>query len=175
MTVSHSCIMLWIDTERMESVLYNLLSNAFKFTPDNGRVSLSITCKEAEDEKDCVYISVDDSGVGISKEHQKQIFARFSQFRKAIRRDIHGSGIGLALCREIVELHHGTINVESTVGKGSTFTIKLLRGNQHFSMEQIDFDTVADENNYSVSTDMKIYQRLIQNRLFQRMRQQFAC
>ena len=155
LTVSHSCIMLWIDTERMESVLYNLLSNAFKFTPDNGRVSLSITCKEAEDEKDCVYISVDDSGVGISKEHQKQIFARFSQFRKAIRRDIHGSGIGLALCREIVELHHGTINVESTVGKGSTFTIKLLRGNQHFSMEQIDFDTVADENNYSVSTDMK--------------------
>ena len=132
LTVSHSCIMLWIDTERMESVLYNLLSNAFKFTPDNGRVSLSITCKEAEDEKDCVYISVDDSGVGISKEHQKQIFARFSQFRKAIRRDIHGSGIGLALCREIVELHHGTINVESTVGKGSTFTIKLLRGNQHF-------------------------------------------
>ena len=93
--------------------------------------------------------------MGISKEHQKQIFARFSQFRKAIRRDIHGSGIGLALCREIVELHHGTINVESTVGKGSTFTIKLLRGNQHFSMEQIDFDTVADENNYSVSTDMK--------------------
>ena len=137
LTVSHSCIMLWIDTERMESVLYNLLSNAFKFTPDNGRVSLSITCKEAEDEKDCVYISVDDSGVGISKEHQKQIFARFSQFRKAIRRDIHGSGIGLALCREIVELHHGTIRVESELGKGTSFIVTLRLGNELFTEEQI--------------------------------------
>lgn len=140
-TVSHHNIPLWIDTERMEGVFYNLLSNAFKFTPDNGTITLSIAWREDEDH---TRIIVSDTGVGIHKEHLGHIFTRFSQYGRSLRGDVSGSGIGLALCKEIVELHRGTLEVESKVTKGTTFTIKLLTGNLHFDMEQIDFENDED-------------------------------
>lgn len=160
-TVSHNSIPLWIDAERIESVFYNLLSNALKFTPDNGTISMSVLWREGED---CVLISVTDSGVGISKEHQNQIFARFSQFNNSLRGDVPGSGIGLALCKEIVELHHGVIEVESKADKGTTFTIKLLTGNLHFNMEQIDFNVALDDKKELVcleSRDLSSEQSLV--------------
>lgn len=149
-TVSHHNIPLWIDMERMESVFYNLLSNAFKFTPDHGTITLSVAWKENEDH---IRIKVSDTGVGIRKEHLSHIFTRFSQYSRSLRGDVSGSGIGLALCKEIIELHQGTLEVESKVTQGTVFTITLLTGNLHFCMEQIDFDN--DVNKTLPVTDLK--------------------
>ena len=86
-----------------------------------------------------VSMTVRDNGIGIAKEQQGSIFERFHQASRSVVGDMKGSGIGLALCREIVALHQGEISVESKLGEGSAFTVKLRLGNAHFGMEQIDF------------------------------------
>ena len=144
-SVSQRSIPVWVDPERIESVLYNLLSNAVKFTPDGGRIETILTLQEADE---CVLLTVRDTGIGIPKEKLTTIFDRFVQASPAVDPAMKGSGIGLALCREIVTLHHGTISVESRPGEGSTFTVRLRTGNAHFGMEQIDF---AAGSNYLVS------------------------
>ncbi len=135
-TVSSRSILVWVDIERMESVVYNLLSNALKFTPDGGRIEVVVSLREAEE---CVLLSVKDNGIGIPKDRLNSIFDRFVQGSRAVANNIKGSGIGLSLCRDIVQLHHGEISVASRQGEGSTFTVKLRLGNAHFGMEQIDF------------------------------------
>lgn len=142
---SHSNLMVWCDPERIESLLYNLLSNAMKFTRDKGRITLSVSRREGEEQ---VAISVSDTGIGIPKERLESIFDRFSSYASAVRGEVRGSGIGLSLCKEIVELHHGTIEVESKVGVGTTFTTRLRCGNQHFTMQELIFEKqpVTEEN-----------------------------
>ena len=135
-TVSNRSILVWVDPERMESVIYNLLSNALKFTPEGGRIEAILSLREAEE---CVLLTVRDTGIGIPKDKQEQIFERFAQASRAVDRNMKGSGIGLSLCRDIVMLHHGEISVESRPGEGAAFTVKLRLGNAHFGMEQIDF------------------------------------
>ncbi len=106
-----------IDSEKIERVLFNLVSNAFKHTPDNGRIAVTATYRG-----DNAVISVIDSGEGIPADELDNIFKRFYQVDK-----IHpdGSGIGLALSKAFVELHDGTINVKSAPGKGAEFTVIL--------------------------------------------------
>lgn len=133
---SHNSIYLWCDSERIESLLYNLLSNAIKFTRTGGRITVAVA---GRDEDPFTTITVSDTGIGIPKERLGDIFDRFASYASAVRGEVSGTGIGLALCKEIVELHHGTLTVESKVGQGTTFTATLLRGNSHFSMEQIVF------------------------------------
>ena len=135
-TVSNRSILVWIDLERIESVVYNLLSNAFKFTRNGGRIEMVLTVNESEGS---VSMTVRDNGIGIAKEQQGSIFERFHQASRSVVGDMKGSGIGLALCREIVALHQGEISVESKLGEGSAFTVRLRLGNAHFGMEQIDF------------------------------------
>lgn len=135
-TVSCRSVLVWVDPERMESVVYNLLSNALKFTPEGGRIEVILTLREAEE---CVLLTVRDTGIGIPKDKQEQIFERFAQASRAVDRNMKGSGIGLSLCRDIVALHHGEISVESRPGEGAAFTVRLRLGNAHFGMEQIDF------------------------------------
>ncbi|WP_297604739.1 two-component regulator propeller domain-containing protein [uncultured Alistipes sp.] len=135
-TVSNRSILVWIDLERIESVVYNLLSNAFKFTRNGGRIEMVLTVNESEG---AVSMTVRDNGIGIAKEQQGSIFERFHQASRSVVSDMKGSGIGLALCREIVALHQGEISVESKLGEGSAFTVRLRLGNAHFGMEQIDF------------------------------------
>lgn len=108
---------LAIDVEKMERVFFNLLSNAFKYTPQNGKITF--TCNATD--TDLVF-SVKDTGKGISSEDIKNIFTRFYQVDKA---NPQCSGIGLALVKAFVELHGGIITAESEVGKGSTFTVTL--------------------------------------------------
>ena len=141
-TVSSRSILVWVDPERMESVVYNLLSNALKFTPEGGRIETILSLREAEE---CVLLTVRDTGIGIPKEKQEQIFERFAQASRAVDSTMKGSGIGLSLCRDIVELHHGTIGVESRPGEGAAFTVRLRLGNAHFGMEQIDFSQAGSE------------------------------
>jgi len=144
-TVSNRSILVWLDIERMESVMYNLLSNAMKFTPDGGRVEVVVSLREAEES---VVVAVKDNGIGIPKDKLNTIFDRFVQGSRAVADNIKGSGIGLSLCREIVNLHHGEISVESRPGEGSTFTVRLRLGNSHFGMEQMDSGNEGQDVRY---------------------------
>ena len=105
------------DAEMMERITYNLLSNAFKFTPENGCINIYISRTNA----DKISMKFTDTGVGMPAEHVKHIFESFYQI------DVHhaGSGIGLALVKAFVEMHHGNINVESSEGCGTAFTIDI--------------------------------------------------
>lgn len=108
---------LALDTEKIERVFFNLMSNAFKYTPDNGRITFATEIRGNE-----LVFSVEDSGRGIAEEDLSNIFDRFYQVDK-----IHpnGSGIGLSLAKAFVELHGGTIAVESKLGSGSKFTVVI--------------------------------------------------
>jgi signal transduction histidine kinase len=106
------------DERRIKQVMLNLVSNAIKFTPENGTIKLRV-----EKRNDMLAIEITDSGVGISKEDQDKIFSPFVQVQKNQRNT--GAGLGLSLVRSIVELHHGTISLESDVGKGTKVTCLL--------------------------------------------------
>lgn len=111
--------MIIADAEMMERVTYNLLSNAFKFTPENGKVSVCLSKVKNEADEDCICIKFSDTGVGMPADHVKHIFESFYQI------DVHhaGSGIGLALVKAFVEMHRGNISVESSQGNGTLFSI----------------------------------------------------
>ena len=108
------------DAEQIETAVANLLSNAVKFTPDGGSVTIS-----AGSEKDFLWIEVEDTGCGIPEKDVKKIFDRFHQVGGGKGGKIQGTGLGLALSKELVELHGGSINASSELGKGATFRIQL--------------------------------------------------
>lgn len=109
------------DPEKMEMVFYNLMSNAFNFTPEMGKITVTITL----DEKDLVVISITDTGCGIPEDRLGNIFDRFYQVDGSHTREHEGTGIGLALTKELVELHKGKLAVKSVVDKGSVFILTL--------------------------------------------------
>jgi signal transduction histidine kinase/DNA-binding response OmpR family regulator/ligand-binding sensor domain-containing protein len=112
-----------LDTEQADAIFANLIGNAFKFTHEGGRITLRLRVVENETEQQCV-IEVQDDGPGISPEHLELIFDRFHQVEGQLRSSV-GTGLGLALTRDLVELHGGTIAVESEVGGGARFTVHL--------------------------------------------------
>lgn len=119
-----------IDSERIETVFQNLLSNALKFTADGGEVRARLRTEEG-----AVVVEIIDSGAGIAPDDLSRIFDRFAQADNGGLRRLGGSGIGLALVKELVTLHGGTISVESAVGRGSTFAVRLPRGSDHVREE----------------------------------------
>jgi signal transduction histidine kinase/DNA-binding response OmpR family regulator/ligand-binding sensor domain-containing protein len=126
-------IELFIDLEKMELVINNLLANAFKFTPEQGTVSVYLR-KQPPDEifkSGSIEFSVSDTGPGISAIDQKKIFDRFYQASASTTRKYEGAGIGLSISKEIVRFHHGKIKVESKLDQGSTFIILLPHGKEH--------------------------------------------
>src|SRR5262249_51811601 len=108
------------DPARLQQILYNLLSNAIKFTPAGGSVRLSASAVGRE-----VHFSVEDTGIGIRAEDVTRIFAEFERIEPPSGRWIEGTGLGLPLTKRLVELHGGSIHVESTFGKGSRFIVVL--------------------------------------------------
>lgn len=112
------------DPDKLTKVINNLLANAFKFTPSGGIIEVRVN-----EDNDQVIIVVKDSGVGIAAKNLDKIFDRFYQVDDSATRQHEGSGIGLALARELVELHGGTIGVKSVLGEGTMFTVVLKRGN----------------------------------------------
>jgi heavy metal sensor kinase len=108
------------DPTKLKQLFLNLLDNALRYTPAGGTVSLSLT-KEGRS----AVVAVSDTGIGIPEEHIPQIFERFYRVDKARSRSEKGSGLGLSICKYIVEVHSGSIVVESQVGKGSTFSVYL--------------------------------------------------
>ncbi len=113
------------DAEKLERILFNLLSNAFKFTPKGGEVKLEISQQNVTDDKSWLTISITDTGVGITEDNHEKIFDRFFQDDTDLSILNQGSGIGLSIVREFVQLHQGTITVKSQPGLGSSFTVQL--------------------------------------------------
>ena len=109
------------DPDKMEKVFYNLLSNAFKFTPGGGRITVSVGTEQDQ----LVVIRVKDTGIGIPGDRLEHVFDRFYQVDASSTRENEGSGIGLALARELVELHQGKITVSSKEHAGSEFVVSL--------------------------------------------------
>lgn len=108
------------DRDKLEKIVLNLLFNALKFTPAGGRVSL-----RGEKQADQLVLAVQDTGVGISAQNLPHVFDRFWQADDSSRRRHHGTGIGLALVKELVEIQQGSVVVESQEGRGTTFTVRL--------------------------------------------------
>ncbi|MCF8358822.1 MAG: response regulator [Prolixibacteraceae bacterium] len=113
------------DFDKIEKILFNLLSNAFKFTPGNGTIDVNILYDKKDPEKQNVIIQVCDTGIGIPADKKEIIFERFVQNAPENAGINRGSGIGLSLTREFVQLHGGNISVESEVDKGSCFKVTL--------------------------------------------------
>ncbi len=122
---------IWFDRSLFEKVMMNLLSNAFKFTPDKGWITLEI-----KDEGERVRICVADCGIGISEGELENIFSPFYRTDEA-HVGFEGSGVGLSLVKSIVELHHGTAYAESVKGQGTTFHIILRKGRLLFKDDEI--------------------------------------
>jgi signal transduction histidine kinase len=108
------------DERKFKQIMLNLLSNAVKFTPDGGRVDVCAT-----KDTDKIEIAVRDTGIGIAPEDQAAVFEEFKQVGRDQMRKAEGTGLGLALTKRFVELHGGALRLESTPGKGSTFTVSL--------------------------------------------------
>lgn len=115
-------LMTTVDTGRMEQGLINLIGNAIKYSPQGGAVVVTLW---EENESHEVGVSVQDAGMGIPLHQQAQIFGRFMRADNARAAGIHGSGLGLYLCRELVECHNGRLWFQSTEGKGTTFFLTL--------------------------------------------------
>ena len=119
LSVSPSLPMVWADEERLHQVVLNLLINASKFTPEGGNITL-----RARAEADKLVVDVEDTGTGIPQEEQSQLFQPY-HLHVNDKEHLSGLGIGLALCKYLVELQGGTISVRSEVGKGSTFSFSI--------------------------------------------------
>lgn len=119
-----------LDPEKMERVFFNLVSNAFKYTPDNGEITISYTCKDNQ-----LILRVADTGEGIAERDLGNIFERFFQVDRV---HPNGSGIGLSLVKAFVELHGGNISVESEVNKGTVFTIAIPVAHVSSATEDIE-------------------------------------
>jgi signal transduction histidine kinase/ligand-binding sensor domain-containing protein/DNA-binding response OmpR family regulator len=160
----------FFDPDKLEKIIFNLVSNAFKFTPEgkNIDISLAIVNKNADDKRLIssdeanrtgeIIIKVSDTGIGISPDKQDKIFDRFFQADLPGNLVNQGSGIGLSLTKEFVSLHNGTITVESEPGKGSTFTVALpiLTDQSVVTVETVDIDqklTGMEEEETKHATD----------------------
>ena len=122
---------IWVDKDKFEKIFYNLLSNAFKFTLPGNPIEVIIT-----DDKETVSIVIRDKGMGMSKDRMKLLFNRFESLATTKVSFQEGTGIGLSLTKELVELHHARIDVESEPGKGSSFKVIFLKGHEQFSEEE---------------------------------------
>lgn len=136
-------INMFIDEAEIERIMLNLLSNCIKFTPDNGEICVNIYDKDKS-----ILISVKNTGVGIPKDKLNIIFDEFSQVDKTLSRNTEGSGIGLSLVKKLVELHNGTVNVQSEENKETEFIITL---------NKLEFENLETQKNKSIyDTEEKI-------------------
>ncbi|HUZ58359.1 MAG TPA: ATP-binding protein [Hanamia sp.] len=156
----------YFDEDIFEKILYNLLSNAFKFTPEGGSIIVSICLSE----KNLLELKVEDTGAGIPSEKIPFIFDRFYQADDSHKRQYGGSGIGLALVKELVELHHGNITVESNTKNGTTFScyfpfnkeilsktgLSKIAANQNTPLAIEEIENSAHEDNPNRSAQSKV-------------------
>ena len=152
----HTSIKVWTDTDKLEKILFNLLSNAFKYSPQGKQIKVVV--KEDDDQ---LFISVQDQGIGISESKQKSLFVRFENLVDKNLFNQPTSGIGLSLVKELVEMHKGQITIDSKPGEGSNFTVILPKGKEHFdeNTEFILSDYISDQGSakpYSESLNLQV-------------------
>lgn len=143
-----NCPTVYLDIEKFDKVLYNLLSNAMKFTPEQGTIAVKLATKDNH----CI-LQVQDSGIGILPQQIPYLFERFHQAEGSENRSYEGSGLGLSLVKELVELHGGNVSVDSVYGQGTTFTLELLTGSSHLPVGRI-LDTAADLNTSRATVEL---------------------
>jgi signal transduction histidine kinase/ligand-binding sensor domain-containing protein/DNA-binding response OmpR family regulator len=154
----------WFDHDKLDKIIYNLLSNAFKFTKDGGSVSLSLIVDETSAKysgiqaKRTIEIFVKDSGIGIPKESQHKIFDRFYQVKNYLT--TQGTGIGLSLTYELVRLHHGDIFLESELNTGSIFTVILPLWTEEGEIP-FAYSSLRTNEEYEPKTEKESIQKLI--------------
>jgi DNA-binding response OmpR family regulator/two-component sensor histidine kinase len=141
MVSEHKQLYAWFDPDMVDKVIFNLLSNAFKFTGDRGRIYLVISI---DDSQKHVVISIEDNGLGMSQEHLSHAFDRFYTGDNRT-----GNGIGLSLSKEFIELHHGELILSSEKGRGTRFCILLPLGTAHFDEQQL----VSGKYNWQRNSD----------------------
>ncbi len=140
---------LWFDPDKLDKVIFNLLSNAFKFTHDNGKIAVTVS---QGDQKDTIAIFIEDNGIGMSPEHVAKAFDRFNTGE-----NFSGTGLGLSLSKEFIDMHHGSLLLTSERGKGSRFCIVLQTGLNHLHAEEfaspetkfsrdINFEKIVEEH-----------------------------
>ena len=139
-----------LDKEKLETIINNLISNAIKFTPEGGRITISVHDMENE-----IHIRVQDTGVGISAEEIPHIFERFYQASNTDKAQSGGTGIGLTLSIEFARLMGGDISVKSSPGEGSTFTVRLPRNEVLGSFEVADKNMQNSFNQHDTEFDHK--------------------
>lgn len=149
---------VWIDLNNYDKILMNILSNAFKYTPDNGEITIELRTGKDETVKTALKryfeIIITDSGIGIDRSKIEQIFERFYQINNDVTNSNFGTGIGLHLSRSLVELHHGVIYAENrTDSSGSRFIIRTPLGCDHLKAEELE--NPEDSNMLSISRKEK--------------------
>jgi two-component system, NarL family, sensor histidine kinase BarA len=140
------------DVVKFQQILSNLLSNAIKFTPEGGRVMLKVETDLAQ-----ITLTVSDTGVGIAAEEQELVFEKFRQASNPMTREYAGTGLGLSIVRELAKLLGGDVKLQSELGRGSTFTVRLPL---HLSEEpRIEFDLAHEGIDLSKAqrVDVRLY------------------
>jgi signal transduction histidine kinase/ligand-binding sensor domain-containing protein/DNA-binding response OmpR family regulator len=167
---SEESIYAWIDREKFEKIINNLLSNSFKFTPEGGNITVSLTIIPSPSGRGTsvgqgegiVQIKVSDTGIGIPQAKLEKIFDRFYQVDDSIQRNYGGSGIGLALVKELVDLHNWKISVNSEQGKGTEFTLLIPLSDNYLDESLKDYQNhfneseTREKNNLSFSSVRKL-------------------
>jgi signal transduction histidine kinase/ligand-binding sensor domain-containing protein/DNA-binding response OmpR family regulator len=144
---------IWIDPYLMEKVFSNMISNAFKHTSDGGNIEISVN--DNDNDPESIRVVIEDDGEGIDSDQINMVFDRYYQVDKATRKsNQYGSGIGLALCKEYVEMHNGKISASNKVNGGARFTIVLLKGEEHFSEEQREHAHPLETEAYEFNLDV---------------------
>ena len=149
----------WLDNDKYDKILYNLLSNALKFTNKNGNVTLNIRLKDTIE--DILLIEVSDDGIGIPLKSQEKIFKRFYQATNS-KANNTGSGIGLSLVKSLVAIHKGIILVESTPGRGSIFRVEIPIDRASYGDKEV-FEYALKNDNLSMLIPEKAAKKIIQN------------
>lgn len=153
----------YFDKDVIEKIFYNLISNAFKFTPKNGKISIDITTTNngISPTNNFIKITVKDSGEGISNDKLELIFNKFYQINTYADNYENGSGIGLAFVKELISIHHGSITVESEIGIGSVFTVKIPVGKEYLAEDEI-FVESNNEDNVNNNSNKKPEKKLLE-------------